>query len=58
MSEPQGNLPNVPFSPSKVIDGPAKDSWRDFHKRGSSTPGEALSDDPRKNPVPPGLGGK
>jgi len=50
--------PDAPFPPSKAIDGPAQDSRRDFHKRGSSTPGEALSEDPRKNPVPPGLGEK
>ncbi len=47
--------PPHPTSPSKVIQGPADDSWKDFWKHGSKTPVEAVENDRRKNPVPPDL---
>jgi hypothetical protein len=46
-----GTMPQ-PFTPT-IIQGPADDSRRDFAKSGSSTPAEALANDPRKHPVTP-----
>jgi len=52
-SNPKTGAMPAPVSSSRVIQGPADDSWRDWHKRGSQTPGEAVAADPRKRPPAP-----
>lgn len=42
----------TPTSTSPLVQRGANQDWRDWHKRGSKTPAEAISVDPRKNPVP------
>jgi len=52
----QGEVTPRPYSPSKVIQGPATQSWDEFGKTAATTPQEALLKDPRKISVNPKLG--
>ena len=52
----QGEVTPRPYSPAKVIEGPAQASWNEFGKTAAITPQEAILKDPRKNSIDPKLG--